>query len=85
MISLVVEECSLGGPKRTTSMAFRVILDRWMGFVTPRILVRYDDPTATWMESLLWVRLMLLGKWSYKAKIETIEIYRTRIEYYNST
>jgi hypothetical protein len=46
--SFQVLKTSLGGPKRTTSIALRVILDRWMGFVTPIVFDKYDEPIATW-------------------------------------
>jgi hypothetical protein len=49
MASFHVEKASFGGPKRTTSMALRLILDRWMGFDTPIVLDRYAlEVMATW-------------------------------------
>jgi hypothetical protein len=46
--SFQVLKTSLGGPKRTTSIAFKLILDLWIGLVTPIVLDRKElDPMAT--------------------------------------
>ena len=41
-------ESDLGGPKSTTSIAFNVILDLCMAFVTPTTFAKYPVLTATW-------------------------------------
>ena len=40
MTSLSMLEESLGGPNSTTSMAFKVILLRWMGLEIPNTLFK---------------------------------------------
>ena len=41
-------ESDFGGPKSTTSIAFNVILDLCMAFVTPTTFAKYPVLTATW-------------------------------------